>query len=192
MTCTFCHHHRRCHFCCRKISAAIGHFFRTHSLNVNFSYIYFSMTRKWVTHKVQSRVWLINDSFSQITKRNQICGSQIVIITDLWDCDIVIHNLWKKKCDFWDFTTFTILFYNSERNRNCQKTIKTFRKRDSIIFVSDLLRVVPCVVNDKFLNLVTNNFSSQTTVWQKKEKLSQKGRRKIKFVLLLIIKIRIA
>jgi len=45
-----------------------------------------------------------------------------------------------------------------------KKTIKTFRKRDSIIFVSDLLRVVPCVVNDKFLNLVTNNFSSQTTV----------------------------
>ena len=127
MTCTFCHHHRRCHFCCRKISAAIGHFFRTHSLNVNFSYIYFSMTRKWVTHKVQSRVWLINDSFSQTTERNQIFESQIVTITDLWDCEIVIHNLWKK-CDFWDFTTFTILFYNSERNRNCQKNHKNFQK----------------------------------------------------------------
>jgi len=116
------------------------------------------MTRKWVTHEVQSRVWLINDSFSQTTERNQIRRSQIVTITD-----------------FWDFTTLTILFYNSERNRNCQKTIKTFRKRDSIIFVSDLLRVVPCVVNDKFLNLVTNNFSSQTTVWQKKKKCVTKG-----------------
>ena len=88
-----------------------------------------------------------------------------------WNCD----SQFMKKCDFWDFTTFTILFYNSERNRNCQKTIKTFRKRDSIIFVSDLLRVVPCVVNDKFLNLVTNNFSSQTTVWQKKKKCVTKG-----------------
>ena len=117
---------------------------------------------------------------------HKLSSSQIYEIVILW------FTIYEKKCDFWDFTTFTILFYNSERNRNCQKTIKTFRKRDSIIFVSDLLRVVPCVVNDKFLNLVTNNFSSQTTVWQKKEKLSQKGRRKIKFVLLLIIKIRIA
>ena len=191
MTCTFCHHHRRCHFCCRKISAAIGHFFRTHSLNVNFSYIYFSMTRKWVTHKVQSRVWLINDSFSQTTERNQICGSQIVTITDLWDFEIAIHNLWKIM--IFEISQLSQFYFTTLKEIvTAKKTIKTFRKRDSIIFVSDLLRVVPCVVNDKFLNLVTNNFSSQTTVWQKKEKLSQKGRRKIKFVLLLIIKIRIA
>jgi len=144
-----------------------------------------------MSHKVQSRVWLINDSFSQTTERNQICGSQIVTITDLWDFEIAIHNLWKIM--IFEISQLSQFYFTTLKEIvTAKKTIKTFRKRDSIIFVSDLLRVVPCVVNDKFLNLVTNNFSSQTTVWQKKEKLSQKGRRKIKFVLLLIIKIRIA
>ena len=142
--------------------------------------------------------WHENESH---TKCNQECDSsmthsvkprrEIVTITDLWDCEIVIHNLWKNM--IFEISQLSQFYFTTLKEIvTAKKTIKTFRKRDSIIFVSDLLRVVPCVVNDKFLNLVTNNFSSQTTVWQKKEKLSQKGRRKIKFVLLLIIKIRIA